>query len=214
MSGRTAIIAGATGLVGQEILKRLLADPSVSAVHSLGRRAAAIQNPKLTSHVVDFKQLQTLRPADELYLAIGTTIKDAGSQDAFRSVDFDANLAVAEAALSAGVKRVGLVSAMGADPKSSVFYSRIKGELESALAQLPFENLVIARPSMLVGDRNTLGQPERRGEILAMKVQKVLGWLIPANYRPIRAEAVATALLSKVPSGTGKTILLSGSMQP
>jgi uncharacterized protein YbjT (DUF2867 family) len=163
---------------------------------------------------VDFKQLPALPPADELYLAIGTTIKDAGSQDAFRSVDFDANLAVANAALSAGVKRVGLVSAMGADPKSSVFYSRIKGELESTLAQLPFENLVIARPSMLVGDRNTLGQPERRGEILALKVQKVLGWLIPANYQPIKAEAVATALLAKVPSGTGNTILLSGSMQP
>jgi uncharacterized protein YbjT (DUF2867 family) len=214
VSGRTAIIAGATGLVGQEILKRLLADPSITAVHSLGRRAVAIQNPKLTSHVVDFKQLPALPPADELYLAIGTTIKDAGSQDAFRSVDFDANLAVANAALSAGVKRVGLVSAMGADPKSSVFYSRIKGELESTLAQLPFENLVIARPSMLVGDRNTLGQPERRGEILALKVQKVLGWLIPANYQPIKAEAVATALLAKVPSGTGNTILLSGSMQP
>lgn len=214
MSGRTAIIAGATGLVGQEILKRLLEDPSITAVHSLGRRAAAIQNPKLTSHVVDFKQLPALPPADELYLAIGTTIKDAGSQDAFRSVDFDANLAVAKAALSAGVKRVGLVSAMGADPKSSVFYSRVKGELESALAQLPFENLVIARPSMLVGDRNNLGQPERRGEILAMKVQKVLGWLIPTNYQPIRAEAVSNALLAKVPSGTGKTILLSGSMQP
>ena len=117
MSGRTAIIAGATGLVGQEILKRLLADPSVPAVHSLGRRAAVFQNPKLTSHVVDFKQLPALPPADELYLAIGTTIKDAGSQDAFRSVDFDANLGVAKAALSAGVKRVGLSSAMGADPR-------------------------------------------------------------------------------------------------
>lgn len=214
MSGRTAIIAGATGLVGQEILKRLLADPSVTAVHSLGRRAAVIEAPKLTSHVVDFKQQPELVPADELYLAIGTTIKDAGSQAAFRSIDFDANLAVAKAALSAGVKRVGLVSAMGADPKSSVFYSRVKGELESALAQLPFENLVIARPSMLVGDRNTLGQAERRGEIFAMKVQKVLGWLIPANYQPIKAEAVATALLAKVSRGTGKTILLSGSMQP
>lgn len=212
MASRTVIIAGATGLVGRELLAGLLADPSVAAVHSLGRRKPATQHPKLTAHVVDFAALPALPPADEAYLALGTTIKVAGSQAAFRAVDHDANLAVAKAAMAAGVRRVGLVSAMGADAGSRVFYSRVKGELEDALAKMPFEGLVIARPSMLVGNRETLGQPVRRGEVLAARLGQAIGFLIPANYKPIEAAAVARALLSTVPSAQGQTILPSGSI--
>lgn len=213
MTGRTVIIAGATGLVGREILEGLLADRTVVAVHSLGRKAPAIQHPKLTAHVVDFAALPALPSADEVYLALGTTIKVAGSQAAFRAVDYEANLAVATAALAAGARKAGLVSAMGADSNSKVFYSRVKGELENALAQLPFDGLVIARPSMLVGNREALGQPTRRGEELASAFGKTFGFLIPANYKPIEAAAVARALLSAVPSGQGKKVLLSGAMQ-
>lgn len=213
MASRTVIVAGATGLVGKEILERLLADKTVAAVHSLGRKAPRIQHSKLRAHVVDFAALPSLPPADEVYLALGTTIKVAGSQAAFRAVDYDANLAVATVALAAGVRKAGLVSAMGADPKSRIFYSRVKGELEDALAQMAFEGLVIARPSMLVGDREALGQPIRRGEVLAAALGKAIGFLIPANYRPIEASAVAQALLSVVPSAKGKTVLLSGSMR-
>lgn len=213
MTGRTAIVAGATGLVGKEILAGLLADRAVVAVHSLGRRAPAIQHPKLKAHVVDFAALPVLPPADEVYLALGTTIKVAGSQAAFRALDYDANLAVATAALAAGARQAGLVSAMGADASSKVFYSRVKGELENALAQMPFEGLVIARPSMLVGNREALGQPTRRGEELASALGRALGFLIPANYKPIAAAAVARALLSAVPSAKGKKILLSGAMR-
>ncbi len=214
MTNRIAILAGATGLVGGRILAGLLADPRVAAVHSLGRKALAIQHPKLTAHVVDFAALPALPAADEVYLALGTTIKIAGSQAAFRAVDFDANQAVAQAALAAGARHLGLVSAMGADARSNVFYSRVKGELEKALEQMPFNSMVIARPSMLVGDRDALGQPSRRGEILATKVSKVLGFLIPLNYKPIAAEAVAKALLAEVPTAQGKKVFLSGEMQP
>jgi uncharacterized protein YbjT (DUF2867 family) len=213
MAGRTVVVAGATGLVGREILAGLLADASVAAVHSLGRRKPVVEHRKLTSHVVDFTALPALPPANEAYLALGTTIKVAGSQAAFRAVDYDANLFVARAALAAGVKRVGLVSAMGADARSKIFYSRVKGELEDALAQMPFAGLVIARPSMLVGNREELGQPVRRGEELASVLGKIAGFLIPANYKPIDASAVARALRSKVPSASGKTVLLSGSMR-
>ena len=213
MSSRTVILAGATGLVGQHILQGLLADPTVSAVHSLGRRAPATQHPKLTTHLVDFAALPPLPPADELYLALGTTIKVAGSQAAFRAIDFDANLDVAQAALAAGVKKVGLVSAMGADARSRIFYNRVKGELEDALAQLPFEGLVIARPSLLVGDREVLGQPKRSGEVIGETIARVLGFLIPANYKPIPASAVAQALLAAVPSAAACTVLLSGAMR-
>ena len=213
MASRTVVIAGATGLVGKEILEGLLADRTVTAVHSLGRRKPVAQHPKLTAHVVDFAALPALPPADEVYLALGTTIKVAGSQAAFRAVDYDANLAVATAVLPAGVKRVGLVSAMGADSNSKIFYSRVKGELENALAKMPFEGMVIARPSMLVGNREDLGQPIRQGEVLASALGKAVGFLIPANYKPINASAVAKALLSAVPSAKGRTVLLSGSMR-
>ncbi|WP_064749981.1 NAD(P)H-binding protein [Lysobacter antibioticus] len=213
MPSRIVIVAGATGLVGRELLSGLLADPSVAAVHSLGRRVPAEQHPKLTAHVVDFAALPDLPHADEVYLALGTTIKVAGSQAAFRAVDYDANLAVATAALAAGAKRVGLVSAMGADSKSKVFYSRVKGELEDALAAMPFEGMVFARPSLLVGDREVLGQPTRQGEVLGSVLGKVAGFLIPANYKPIDASAVASALLSAVPSAQGRTVLLSGAMR-
>jgi len=213
MTDRTVIIAGATGLVGREILAGLLADRTVMTVHSLGRRPPAIAHPKLTAHAVDFAALPKLPPADEVYLALGTTIKVAGSQAAFRAVDHDANLAVAQAAVAAGARKAGLVSAMGADPNSTIFYSRVKGELEDALARLQFEGLVLARPSMLVGNRAALGQPTRHGEEWASAFGKVLGFLIPANYKPIEAAAVARALLSAVPSAEGRKVLLSGSMQ-
>jgi uncharacterized protein YbjT (DUF2867 family) len=102
---------------------------------------------------------------------------------------------------------------MGADARSKVFYSRVKGELEDALAQMRFEGLVIARPSLLVGNREALGQPTRRGEELGYTLGKALGFLIPANYRPIEAAAVARALLSAVPSAKGKKVLPSGAMR-
>lgn len=208
---RNIAIAGATGLVGRAILQGLVADPSVATIHVLARRAVEA-SPKVVAHVVDFRSLPALPPTDEVYLALGTTIKVAGSQEAFRAVDFEANLAVARAAIAAGAKRAGLVSAMGASAKSGIFYSRVKGELEDALAALPFEGLVIARPSMLAGDREALGQPERRGEKIALVASRVLGPLIPKNYRSIVAADVAGALLTRVPTSRGREILLSGTM--
>ena len=211
---RIAALARATGLVGREILQGLLADPSVAAIHVLGRRPIDAGNPKVTSHVVDFRALQTLPSLDEVYLALGTTIKVAGSEEAFRAVDFDANLAVAKAALAAGAKRAGLVSAMGASASSGVFYGRVKGELEDALSALPFLGLVIARPSLLAGNREILGQPVRGGEGIALAVSRLLGPLFPKNYRPVPAANVANTLLTRVPTARGRGVVLSGAMQP
>lgn len=212
-ASRTALVAGATGLVGREILRGLLADDSVAAVHVLARRPLGLQHAKLTAHVVDFAALPALPAVDETYLALGTTIKVAGSQSAFRAVDFDANLAVAKAARAAGAKRLGLVSAMGADARSSIFYNRVKGELEAALALLGYETVAIARPSFLAGDRETLGQPVRGGEKLALRVSQWLRPVIPANLRSIAAQDVAAALLREVPRASGTKVMLSGAMQ-
>ena len=211
--GRTALVAGATGLVGREILQGLLTDDSVAAVHVLVRRSLDLRHARLTTHVVDFAALPELPRVDEVYLALGTTIKVAGSQAAFRAVDHDANLSVATSARRAGAARLGLVSAMGASARSSVFYSRVKGELEDDLARLGYEGLVIARPSLLVGDRAALGQPIRPGERWGEAVGGWLRPLIPANYRPISARAVAHALLCTVPTVRGTQILPSGRMQ-
>ena len=210
---KTVALAGATGLVGRAILEGLLADASVGVVHALGRRALNLSHPKLTAHVVDFAALSPLPPVDEVYLALGTTIKAAGSQEAFRAVDFDANLSVARVALAAGARRCGLVSAMGADAKSRIFYNRVKGETEDALTRFAFEGLVVARPSLLVGDRDALGQPSRPAERVATFVSRLLGPLIPANYRPVAAAAVARALLTRVPTARGRLVILSGEMR-
>lgn len=211
---RTVALAGATGLVGREILRGLLADPSVTAIHVLARRAPAASDPKITVHTVDFRFLPALPSLDEVYLALGTTIKVAGSQEAFRAVDFDANLAVARTALAAGAKRAGLVSAIGANAGSRTFYSRVKGELEDALSALAFDGLVIVRPSFLAGDRESLGQPIRRGEGIALAVSRLLGPLVPRGYRPVPASAVANALLARVPAALGRTVVSSSEMQP
>jgi uncharacterized protein YbjT (DUF2867 family) len=210
---RKVLLAGATGLVGRSLLHGLLEDESVASIHALVRRPISITHRKLTLHVTDFRSLPPLPQLDDVFLALGTTIKVAGSQAAFRAVDFDANLAVARAARDAGATRAGLVSAMGADPRSTIFYSRVKGELEQALAGLGFETLVIARPSMLVGDRQALGQPERSGERIAMHVGRILRPFIPANYLPIDASDVAAALLTRLPVAHGREVLLSGDMQ-
>lgn len=211
---RTVALAGATGLVGREILRGLLADPSISAIHLLGRRAPAASDPKIRPHVVDFRALPVLPSVDEVYLALGTTIKVAGSREAFRAVDFDANLAVAKAALAAGARRAGLVSAIGASANSGTFYGRVKGELEDALSGLAFEGLIIARPSFLAGDRESLGQPARRGEAMALALGRLLGPLVPRGYRPVRAAAVAQALLARVPAARGRIVVSSSEMQP
>jgi uncharacterized protein YbjT (DUF2867 family) len=210
---RRILLAGATGLVGQEILHALLADDTVESVHVLARRAEPRAHPKLVWQVVDFAALPALPALDEVYLALGTTIKVAGSQAAFRAVDFAANLAVARAALQAGARRLGLVSAMGADKGSRVFYNRVKGELEEAVGALGFEAVVIARPSLLIGERGALGQAARPGERIGAVLASVLRPFIPADYRAIRAADVASALLAHGPTAQGQLLLRSGAMQ-
>lgn len=212
MQSRTVLLAGATGLVGGQILQALLADPTVAQVHALSRRPLTIDHAKLHVHIVDFNSLPGLPQADEAYLALGTTIKVAGSQQAFRAVDIDANLAVARAAFAAGVRRIGLVSAVGADAGSSVFYNRVKGELEEALKAMKLSALVIAQPSLLLDHRDGLQQPPRIGEKLAIPIGKLLAPVLPGRYRPVHARAVAQALVRTVPTAEGVVVLASDAL--
>ena len=212
-AGRVALVAGATGLVGREILAALLADDAYVAVHGVGRRGLATSHSKLSFHVLDFAALPALPAVDDVFIALGTTIKVAGSQRAFRAVDLDAVVALAAAARSAGASRLGVVSAMGASETSLIFYNRVKGEMEHAVSRLGFDSLLFARPSMLAGNRESLGQSERSGEKLALMFMQFRA-LIPANYRAIEAVRVARALVHAVKTADkGTRVLLSGEMQ-
>jgi uncharacterized protein YbjT (DUF2867 family) len=185
-----ALLAGATGLIGREITRQW---PGPGPLHRLVRRAGPVAAG--AEIVVDFTALPALPRAEVAFCALGTTIGVAGSQAAFRAVDFDAVLAFARAARAAGVHCFAAVSALGADAGAASFYSRVKGEAEAALAQVGFESLLIARPSLLTGDRAALGQPQRRGERIAIALTAPLTPLIPAAWRPIAAATVARALL-------------------
>lgn len=214
-AARVALVAGATGLVGREILARLLADKSYSAVHCVGRRKPGPVHPKLVAHLSDSLPEFSAPPVDDVFIALGTTLKVAGSQQAFRAVDFDAVVALARSARAAGATRLGIVSAMGADPKSPVFYNRVKGEMEDAVSQLGYDSVVFARPSVLAGDRAALAQASRPGEQLALVAMRLFKPLIPRNYRAIAAADVAAALVNAVQAGQpGRRVLLSGELQP
>jgi uncharacterized protein YbjT (DUF2867 family) len=210
----TALLAGATGLIGTEVARQWTGP---GLLHLLLRRPVtpAGAAPHLQRvHVVDFGALPALPRASDAFCCLGTTIKAAGSQAAFRAVDFDAVLAFARAARRAGVKRFAVVSALGANPSSAAFYNRVKGEMEEALAGLGFASLVIVRPSLLAGDRTALGQPRRVGERLALALTAPLAPLIPKTWRPIAATNVARAMQRALAEGRpGVRIVESAEMQ-
>ncbi len=214
---RIALLAGATGLIGRALMALLLNSGRYERVHVLLRRPLAefAGNPKLRTHVVDFAALpQPLPKVDDVYIALGTTIKLAGSEAAFRQVDFDFVVNTAKAASAAGARRLAVVSALGADALGRRFYNRVKGDMQEALSRLGFESLNIAQPSLLLGDRAALGQPVRAGEVWATRLlAPVLGWL-PASVRPIQAAAVAQAMLSaNLAARPGLRLLRSAEMQ-
>lgn len=206
--GWRVAVAGASGLVGGALLRSLQADPRVGQVLALRRRPPAhgatapeASHPpaKLRWLLQDPARLgppgaTPLPPLDIAFCALGTTIAQAGSQAAFRAVDLDAVLAFAHAAQAAGAQRFGLVSALGADAGSRVFYNRVKGEAEAALQAMGWPRLVIAQPSLLLGNRAALGQTARPAEQWAQRLSPALGWLLPQRVRPIPAEVVARAL--------------------
>jgi uncharacterized protein YbjT (DUF2867 family) len=193
-SAPVLLLAGGTGLVGRELSQLLLAQSPTPTLHQLVRRKPAGADARARWRVVNFDALPKLPAAQAAYCCLGTTIKQAGSQAAFRAVDFDAVLAFANAARAAGVKHFAVVSALGANPSSTVFYNRVKGEMEAAVSRVGFDSVVIARPSLLSGDRAALGQPQRAGERIGLWLSAPFHSLIPKRLRPIRAQTVALGM--------------------
>jgi uncharacterized protein YbjT (DUF2867 family) len=199
---RIAVLAGATGLVGGRCFEALLHSPDYARVIVLTRRlpfnyvSIARPHAEVDPRRVDFDHLSAtdLAGANDVFCALGTTIKKAGSQVAFRKVDHEYVVNLARAAVEAGAKRFMLVSSVGADPHSGNFYLRVKGETEQAISALPFESVHIFRPGLLLGHR----AEKRTGEGLAQLVMSKVNFLLAGGlrkYRAITAETVAKAMV-------------------
>jgi uncharacterized protein YbjT (DUF2867 family) len=193
MSKLTAILAGATGLVGGECLRQLLASRRYERVIVVTRRelGAGLRHDKLREVLVDFDQLGDVRAhlrGDHVFCALGTTIRKAGSQERFRRVDYEYPLQLAQLALRNDARHFSLVSALGASRSSPFFYSRVKGELEEALRQMDWPSLGILRPSLIAGERAESRPLERLSERLLS--------FAPATWRPVHARDIAGAMIS------------------
>lgn len=204
MTKPTALVAGATGLIGSHVLDLLLASPAHEKVIAVTRRPLERTHDKLSNLVADFENLEVAVSqsgirADEAYCALGTTIKKAGSKEAFRKVDFEYETAFARAALAAGASKFALVSAVGADARSPIFYSRVKGETEAAIRDLGFASLHIFQPGVLLGERTESRPAEQLAIALTPLVN--LGLQGPLRkYRGIHAKTVAEAMIAALHS--------------
>jgi uncharacterized protein YbjT (DUF2867 family) len=190
-SARTAVLLGASGLVGGYCLQTLLADSRYERIVLLGRRElVAVRHPRLGQKVVDFDALiqSDFAGADEVFCALGTTIRKAGSQQGFRHVDVDYPLAAARLSRQAGAKQFFLVSSVGADAAAKNFYLKTKGELEQEIGKLGFKALHIFRPSLLLGKREEF----RLGERIAMSTLPLLNFAMMGGWRRYRAISAAT----------------------
>jgi uncharacterized protein YbjT (DUF2867 family) len=192
----SVLLAGATGLVGRECLRLLLADPAVGHIEVVTRRPLSpdVRSPKLSTHIIDFDHLNEydqLFAIDTIICALGTTIRQAGSRTRFRIIDLEYPLDFARLGRRRGCSHFIVVSALGANPHSRIFYNRVKGELEDRLRALDYPCLTIVRPSLLLGPR----AEHRLGEEVAKRVTKWLGPLVPRPFKPVEAHAVAAALV-------------------
>ncbi len=195
MESKTAIIAGASGLIGKSLTQLILQSDDYGQVIALVRKPLGIQHDRLKEINIDFDQLSEMEEfpkADDIFCALGTTMKKAGSKEAFFKVDYTYPFELAQRALKSGANRFFLVSAMGANMNSRYFYNRVKGELEDKVSFLDYRTIYIFKPSLLRGNRS-----ERRpGESFAQAITTIIPFIGPwKKYRPIKAEKVADAMM-------------------
>ena len=190
-----ALIIGATGATGKDLVDLLLQDSAFDAIHVFVRRPLTISDPLITTHIVDFEKIDTWKSeirGDVLFSCLGTTLRAAGSQEAQWKVDYDYQFNVAKAAHDNGVETIVLMSSVGANPQSSFFYPKMKGKLEEAVKLLGFPNTIIVRPPSLIR-RNS----DRWGEKVGVVVLKALNKVgILRSMKPMSTEAVAKAMLT------------------
>lgn len=205
----TSNIVGATGLVGIQLVRQLLKDERFDKVRIFVRRDAGINHPKLEQQIVDFREILTwekVLTGDVLFSALGTTLKQAGGKKNQYEVDFQFNLDFAKKAKENGIENYILVSSVGANSKSKIFYARIKGELDEAVEKIGFKNLAILRPSSLSGERNQ----RRIAEEITVPVARFITKFILKKYRPIEGKTVAKAMINAVLKPDSKKTIWEG----
>jgi uncharacterized protein YbjT (DUF2867 family) len=196
MAQKHALIAGATGLVGNELLQQLISGRQYHTISLLSRHEVETTSKRVETIIVDYDQLtdEQIPAVDDVFCCLGTTMNKAGSKEAFRKVDYDYPLRVAEITRRKGARQYLLVSAMGADPNSYFFYNRVKGEVEEAIARLDFEAFHTFRPSMLLGERTETRTGEQIGQAVMQSVAPLMvGGL--KKYQAIAASTVAEAMV-------------------
>jgi uncharacterized protein YbjT (DUF2867 family) len=195
---KTALVVGATGLVGNNLVRQLTDSALYGRVNVLTRRPLAWQHPRLQEINYDFDRPNSLLvQADHIFCCLGTTIRQAGSREAFRKVDYQYPMDIARMGRANGASLFAIVTSMGADVNSTFFYNRVKGEIERDLAALDYPALLIFRPSLLMGQRRDFRLGERVGE----GFMRLLAPLIPAKYRAIEASKVAAAMIKYAKKG-------------
>lgn len=216
MEQRTALLAGATGLVGKALLHQLIVDDEYKKVIVLTRKPVELQHAKVIQLQPDFDKINALSidlPVEDVFCALGTTIRTAGSQQAFYKVDFTYVVSLGKWCAANGIQRFLVVSAMGANAKSGIFYNRVKGEMEAAVSELIVPQKQIFRPSLLIGKRTE----KRTGEKFAQVIMGNLGFLFIGRllkYKPIHADVVARAMIAAAKTEKpGFTVYDSGEMQ-
>lgn len=193
----TANVIGATGLVGKQLVNQLLENEHFEKVRIFIRSETNLSHVKLEKHIVDFRKPETWEKqltGDVLFSALGTTLKQAGSKEKQYEIDFTFNLNFATKARDNGIENYVLVSSVGANVKSAVFYTKMKGELDKAVSELGFTNLAIIRPASLTGDR----KEKRVAEIISIPVATFITRFILKKYRPISDKTVASAMINAV----------------
>lgn len=208
---KTALVVGATGLVGNLLTNKLLEDKNYSTIKVLVRKPIAINHPKLEQIIADFDNIDAAKiVADDIFCCLGTTMAKAGSKQAFYKVDFTYPYEVAKIALKNGAKQYAIVTAMGADQKSLFYYNRVKGDIETALTELKYPNLMIFRPSMILGER----QEHRGGESFGKVVMGLFDFMTPKKYKGIEADKIVNCMIQKSQANlSGKHIFESDILQ-
>jgi uncharacterized protein YbjT (DUF2867 family) len=215
MGSKTAIVFGATGLVGNLLLEELVNSENYKAIKIFVRQTTGVSEQRVEEIITDFSIPESYLSriaGDDLFICTGTTIKKAGSVANVEKIDRDLPAVVAAAAQKNGVKRIAIVSSIGADTTSKNYYLRIKGEMEENILKLGFEKTVIVRPSILLGERKEI----RAGEIVGKAVMKAIQPVFTGKfrkYRPIHGRDVAKAMISLLEKGEGKIIFESDELK-
>ncbi len=208
LKNRVALVFGASGLVGNQLVRKLITDEECSSVVVFVRKPIDFKHPKVKEQLFDVnmpEEFADMIRGDELYICLGTTIRKAGSVARVEEIDRDLPIRIAQAAFKNGVKRIAVVSSMGANPDSRNYYMRIKGQMEKGIREIKFDQTVIARPSMLLGNRTEF----RFGEFVAKGFMKVIGFLLTgplSKYRGIEGATVAAAMIVLIRSSNSEIV--------